>query len=136
MKRFACAQCGNCCRQSGDLRLLPEDVEKILAFFGMTFGQFCGQYDIRDVEKKLFFLNVRNGCPFLSGDSKCILQDAKPFFCANYIPFIDGASSPIYSVCRGIGQGKEWTEEEIHAVYQKMLSRLVIVHERSDSQWQ
>ena len=64
---------------------------------------------------------------FLTAENECQLQgDAKPFFCANYIPFVDNPGSKIYDVCHGIGKGREWTAEEVEAVYDKMMARLVI----------
>ena len=133
-KCFECAHCGNCCKQSGDLRLLPEDVEKILRHYGWTLDELNERYEFHGIEDKLYFIGIHNSCPFLTEDNLCELEgEDKPFFCANYIPFIDKEGSPIYQVCQGIGHGREWTDEEIKNVYDLMNSKLVIVHERSDA---
>ena len=129
--RFACARCGNCCRQSGNLRLLPEDLEKILKHYDITFEELNTRYTVTSVEDKLYFIEAHNHCPFLTEENLCELEgDDKPFFCANYIPFIDTPGSIIYRVCEGIGKGREWTEEEVKQVYDLMQSKLLITHRR------
>ena len=127
MKFFECARCGNCCRQGGDLRLLPEDVAKIAHHFGMEIDDIKARYGMTNIDEKLFFVHFESSCPFLTDDNKCTLQgDSKPFFCANYIPFVDSEGSPIYKVCHGIGKGREWSEEEISSIYNNLIEHLVI----------
>ena len=127
MKKFECVKCGNCCRQGGDLRLLPDDVTKIARYFGVDADELKKRYEIKNIDEKLFFIPFTEHCPFLSVSNKCILHGyAKPFFCANYIPFVDSAGSPIYDVCCGIGRGREWSGEEVNLIYNKLLAKLVI----------
>jgi len=133
MKRFECQQCGGCCRQNGDLRLLPEDIDKIASYFGISNEDMINRYNINNIDGKLYFIDTHGCCPFLAEDNKCSIQEAKPFFCAKYIPFVDTEGSKIYSVCEGIGKGKEWTEEEIQARYSEMLDKLVIIRTRGDA---
>lgn len=127
MMRFECAKCGGCCRQGGDLRLLPEDVEKLARHFGAGIDEIKMRYGMKSIDSELFFIPYNGNCPFLAADNRCELHgDAKPFFCANYVPFLDRKGSPIYKVCRGIGHGREWSDEEIAGIYEEMLERLVI----------
>lgn len=124
--RFECVQCGGCCRQSGALRLLRDDIERIADFLGFTVEAFCSEYEVEHIYGDLHFIELHDGCVFLR-DNRCTINAAKPFFCANYIPFVDNPGSPIYEVCQGIGQGREWTDTEIKERYDAMIDRLVIV---------
>ena len=127
MMKFECVRCGNCCRQGGDLRLLPEDVEKIADYFGVEVDEIKAKYDVKNIDEKLFFISFQNSCPFLTENNECKLNDGyKPFFCANYIPFVDNEGSPIYKVCAGIGHGREWSEDEVNSIYRKLIQHLVI----------
>lgn len=127
MRRFECVKCGNCCRQGGDLRLLPEDVEKIARYFNTEADNIKSIYNMNNIDEKLFFISFDNCCPFLTKENECVLNgEYKPFFCENYIPFVDNEGSLIYDVCQGIGQGKEWTNEEIKEIYNKLIEHLVI----------
>ena len=128
MKKFECVRCGNCCRQGGDLRLLPNDVEKIARYLSVEIDEVKNRYNMSNIDEKLFFIPFENHCPFLTEENDCILHgDFKPFFCANYVPFVDNEGSPIYRVCQGIGKGREWTDEEIKSVYDKLIENLVIM---------
>ena len=123
--RFECVQCGGCCRQSGALRLLEKDIDRIAEYLQLTVDEFCNKYDAKHIYKGLYYIDLHDGCVFLN-ENKCTINPAKPFFCGNYIPFVDNAGSPIYKVCQGIGQGKEWTDNEIKERYDRMIDQLVI----------
>lgn len=125
--KFKCTMCGNCCRQSGALRFLPEDIKRISAYLGISFDYFCERYNITNIQEKLYFIETTDDCLFLTKDNKCSINEVKPWFCSNYIPFVDNPGSPIYEMCEGIGQGREWTEAEVKQHYEDMIEKFVIV---------
>lgn len=123
--RFECQKCGNCCKLGGSIRFIKGDLHSISQHLGLSVAEFIDRYGIVGIEDKLFFMEV-DVCPFLTENDLCQIEEAKPFFCRNYIPFIDTPGSPIYAMCQGIGTGREWTEEEIRKRYDTMLEELVI----------
>lgn len=126
--RFECVKCGGCCKQNGALRLLyKEDIIEISKFLNLTVEEFCKQYNVQHIYKNLCFIEIHNECYFLDKNNNCTINPVKPFFCANYIPYIDNPGSPIYEVCRGLGLGRDWKQEEIEERYNKMIEKLVIV---------
>ena len=131
--RFECVRCGECCRQSGALRLLAEDIEDIAELLGLSAADFIEQYNVQHTYRNLYYIEIHDGCLWLNEDNTCAVEAAKPFFCRNYIPFVDNPGSPIYAVCRGIGKGKEWTEEEIQKRYDAMTDKLVVVVKDGDA---
>ena len=127
--RFECVQCGGCCRQSGALRMLKEDIERIADHLALDPADFCEQYEVKHTYGDLYYIEIHDDCLWLAEGNTCAVNEAKPFFCRNYIPYIDNPGSPIYEVCQGIGQGREWTEEEIRERYDLMLEKLVVKKE-------
>ena len=123
--KYECMECGACCRQRGALRFLPQDIERISDYKGLSFNEFCNEYNVTDIDGRLYFIETDEDCLFLDGN-KCSIEPVKPWFCANYIPFVDGPNSPIYEVCPGIGHGKDWSDEEIKAKYEAMIEKFVI----------
>lgn len=124
--KFECVHCGECCKQKGAFRFLKSDIERISSYLGLTFNGFCDKYKITNIQNQLYFMENFD-CIFLDKNNKCIINEVKPFFCKNYIPFIDNLNSPIYKICQGLGHGKDWTDEEIKERYNTMINNLVIV---------
>lgn len=125
--RFECVQCGGCCRQHGALRLLTEDIERMAEYLGLSADEFRERYGVQHIYKDLHYIELHDGCIFLTADDRCSINPAKPFFCENYIPYVDRPGTAIYQVCQGIGKGREWTEYEIQKRYDRMIEKLVIV---------
>ena len=125
--QFECVQCGNCCRQRGALRFLRSDVERISDYLGLTFEEFCDRYDVTTLQNELYFIETSGDCIFLDDENRCSVHEVKPFFCSNYIPFVDNPGTPIYGLCQGIGQGKNWTKGEIKKRYDAMLDKFIII---------
>lgn len=125
--KFECVKCGGCCKQSGALRFLRSDILRLSDFFNVSFENFCSMYKVEHVYGRLYFVEIHDGCVFLNSDNTCAINSVKPFFCSNYIPFVDNEDSPIYEICKGIGKGKDWSEKEIKERYDKMLKNLVVV---------
>lgn len=125
--KFECVKCGGCCKQNGALRLLVDDIERIAEFIGLTPEEFCRQYSVNHTYKNLYFIDIYDRCCFLDKNNNCKINSVKPFFCSNYIPYVDNPGSPIYKVCRGIGVGRDWNDEEINERYNEMIKKFVVV---------
>ncbi len=105
---FACQRCGNCCRHSGEVRLVNGEAESIAAMLGNDTQTFTARYTrLREDRHGLALLDNPDGsCIFLSSEalgndntfpmppkppppslhSLCHIQSAKPQQCRNF-PF-------------------------------------------------
>lgn len=80
---FQCQRCGSCCRRRGYVRLGADEVDRIAALLMMDVYAFTDAYTRLTHERGELSLNEREdgSCIFLSSDTTCEIQDAKPRQC-------------------------------------------------------
>ena len=120
--RFACTQCGNCCRNHGDyafVYLAEADVRAIAEHLGLARGEFLE----RHCERSDGWITLRMdapACPFLDSQQRCSIYAVRPMQCRTW-PFwtenLERAvwEGPVRSCCPGIGQGELVPATEIEA---------------------
>ena len=99
---FDCIQCGECCRNRGDILLNPFDVFRLCRKLEMNvndfFKKYCKLYTGENSKLPLARIDFRpiyglggevegTRCPFLSNRNGlyfCRVHDAKPFVCFSY----------------------------------------------------
>jgi hypothetical protein len=118
---FECARCGKCCRQSGDVFLSALDLRRLAESLGLSdaafFKTYCEVVDLRFVKRVSLVAKPGGGCVFL-GEKGCEVYEYRPLQCQSF-PFWPtnlGDSEEweqAAETCRGIGQGKLWSAEEI-----------------------
>ncbi len=86
LERFACTQCGQCCRVPGYVRITDADVERIAAFMGLDIATFTDQHTRLVPDRTgLALLEQPDGaCVHLSADGRCLLQPVKPEQCKGF----------------------------------------------------
>ena len=87
--RFKCQRCGNCCRWEGYVRLTPEEVDKIAAFFELTVPEFIETYTMLTKDRRGLSLieNDQGYCIFLTRAGTCQIQPVKPGQCEQFPNF-------------------------------------------------
>ncbi len=124
--KFSCIGCGHCCGGGvpGYVFLSWEDLERLAVYKGISQEQFLAEY-CRKVDMGTYYrvslCEKKNfDCIFLSGNG-CDVYEARPLQCRTY-PFwdfiVESSSSWLEESqeCPGIGQGKNYTQEEIEAI--------------------
>lgn len=82
---FACARCGACCRQAGEVRLRPDEIEPIARFLNMTAHEFAAAYtNLRPDRCGLILTETQNGACIFITDNLCRIQPVKPRQCRAY----------------------------------------------------
>lgn len=110
--RFACTQCGNCCRNHGDYNyvyLTPAEVAAIADHLGLPRKEFLTRHCV--LEEGWISLRMDEpACPFLQEDNRCAIYPVRPKQCATW-PFwsenLDEATwkGPVKDCCPGIDEG-------------------------------
>lgn len=89
---FVCAQCGNCCRGEGYVRIDPEDANRIASHLGISISKFKAQYTrppeagVKAEPDDLWLLDKPGPemeCIFLE-NNQCIIHEAKPVQCIGF----------------------------------------------------
>ncbi len=85
IKDFYCIQCQACCRQSGYVRLQPEEPDAIAALLGMDVYTFIEKYPrlTRDRQCLSLIEQPDGACIFLD-HTGCQIQAAKPAQCKSF----------------------------------------------------
>ena len=117
--KFACTQCGNCCRNHGDytyVYLSPREVSAIARHLGMARRAFLEAY-CKAEDGWVTLRMDAPACPFLSEENRCRIYPVRPAQCAAW-PFwkenLDRATwEEIQRDCPGIGQGELHSRAEI-----------------------
>lgn len=83
---FVCRRCGQCCRESGYVYLLEEDIDRIAAFLSMDSYAFTGRYTRLAADRKRLSLIEKSdeSCVFLNADGCCAIQSVKPMQCESF----------------------------------------------------
>ena len=89
---FLCAQCGNCCRGEGYVRITAAESEKIAQHLGLTIAEFADMYtrqpeiSSQSGHGDLWLLDKPGPemeCIFLE-DNRCRIHEAKPVQCIGF----------------------------------------------------
>jgi len=80
-----CAQCGNCCRWSGFIRIQPEEAEAIAGFMGLPILNFTERYTQLLPSRQGLSLNEAEdgACVFLESNA-CRIHNVKPRQCRDF----------------------------------------------------
>jgi Fe-S-cluster containining protein len=81
----ACAQCGACCRQPGDVHLRDDETEAIANFLRLTIHDFTAVYTcLRANRSGLVLAEASDGACIFLQNNLCRIQSVKPRQCRNY----------------------------------------------------
>jgi len=82
---IACARCGACCRQPGDVRLQDDETEAIARFLRLTIRDFTAAYTrLRANRSGLVLAEASDGACIFLQDNRCRIQSVKPRQCRDY----------------------------------------------------
>ena len=121
--RFACTQCGNCCRNHGEyayVNLGPRELEEIPRFLGISPQEFLQRHCSKEPGHFPTLRMDEPHCPFLDGQSRCAIYSVRPLQCRTW-PFWRSNleqkawEGPVSECCPGIGNGPLYPEQEIDA---------------------
>ena len=82
---YHCQRCTACCRLPGFVRLLPQELEPIADYLGISVEQFTSDYcDLLPSRTGLTLVSRSdNSCIFLEGNS-CKIHPVKPLQCRGF----------------------------------------------------
>ena len=121
--RFACTQCGNCCRNHGDyafVNLSPRDLAEIPAYLGISRDEFLARFCVKEPGTFPTLRMDAPQCPFLDERARCRIYPVRPMQCRTW-PFWrsnlvrevwEGA---VRERCPGSGIGPLYSRAEIEA---------------------
>lgn len=121
--RFACLACGECCRDHGEytfVYLVKEDISAMASALSLTLEEFWERYCVRQKDGLVHLQMSATRCPFLK-EGRCILYHARPKQCRTW-PFWNENLvektwfEEVLPFCRGAGQGKLFSQEEIESL--------------------
>lgn len=118
--KFACTQCGQCCKQPGFVLFDDEEQAKAAAFLNQELMAFRQRFLVELEEGWAIEVPEGEACPFLLDDA-CTIQPVKPKQCRTY-PFWPEISREWKTWlnesahCPGIGQGRAYSERERRAL--------------------
>ena len=121
--RFACTQCGNCCKNHGDytyVYLSDLDVERISAHLDLDRATFLGTYCTQE-EGWVSLRMDEPACPFLEADNRCAIYPVRPKQCATW-PFweenLEEATwkGSVKACCPGIDAGPLTPSDEVDRI--------------------
>lgn len=122
--RFACTQCGNCCRNHGDysfVNLAASELEQIPRFLGISTEEFLARYCSKEPGHFPTLRMDAPQCPFLDASARCTIYPVRPMQCRTW-PFwrsnLEQAvwEGPLRERCPGIDQGRHHSAQEIDAI--------------------
>ena len=85
LDNFKCIRCHACCRQSGYVRLHPDEPDAIAAFLNMDVYEFIDAYTVLTRDRECLSLTEQEdgACIFLD-DTGCRIQPVKPLQCKTF----------------------------------------------------
>ena len=122
--RFACTQCGNCCRNQGDyafVNLAARELDEIPRYLGISVGEFLARYCSKEPGHFPTLRMDAPQCPFLDEAARCTIYPVRPMQCRSW-PFWRSNleqrtwEGPLRERCPGIGQGKLHSAQEVDAI--------------------
>ncbi len=83
---FSCQRCGECCRTTGYVHLLPGDIDAIAELLQLDVVAFTDRYTrLTRGRAGLSLKEQKDGsCVFLSDDNRCRIEAAKPRQCRQF----------------------------------------------------
>ncbi len=108
--RFDCTSCGRCCRRTGVVAFLDDDVTRAASHLGLTEDAFRAKHLEHQDGHWFVDVYVEHPCHFLSTEGLCTIHEAKPLQCSSY-PFWPelfeemNAWDAEQTYCEGINQG-------------------------------
>lgn len=88
LARFACHQCGACCRGDGYVSLTHDDIVRISEHLGMEPADFLEEHahfdDPAHEWRLLDQLDELQSCIFLEADNTCRIHPVKPEQCVGF----------------------------------------------------
>jgi Fe-S-cluster containining protein len=122
--RFACTQCGNCCRNHGDyafVNLAARELEEIPRFLGISKQEFLARYCTKEAGHFPTLRMDAPRCPFLDAQSRCSIYSVRPMQCRTW-PFWRANLEPatwtgaLRSICPGIDSGPLHSADQADAL--------------------
>ena len=118
--RFACTQCGNCCRNHGAyayVYLAEADVRAIARHLKLSRARFLERYCKREDGWVTLRMDAP-ACPFLQADNRCGIYPVRPKQCATWPFWVENLKraaweGPVKDCCPGIGKGELRSAEEV-----------------------
>ena len=88
LSKFECQKCQVCCRQTGYVRLVRDEADKIANFLNMDVNEFIYHYTVLTDDRYGLSLkeNKDSSCIFLNPQKGCMIQKVKPVQCLEF-PF-------------------------------------------------
>lgn len=82
---YLCQQCGNCCRQPGEVILTGEEVAAIAAHLGLSIHEFTDTYtQLRRNRQGLTLIDQPDGACIFLRENRCAIQPVKPEQCRGF----------------------------------------------------
>lgn len=121
--RFACTQCGNCCRNQGQyafVNLSPRDLESIPAFLGISRAEFLERWCEKAPGCHPTLRMDQPACPFLDPESRCRIYPVRPMQCRTWPFWRSNLQREVWETqvrarCPGIGSGPLHGQQVIDA---------------------
>lgn len=76
-----CLDCANCCKTTSPI-FRDKDIQRLSKFLKIKPAEFENSYLTRDTDGLLMLKSAP--CPFLLGDNKCSVYEARPKACREY----------------------------------------------------
>jgi len=83
---FQCLRCGSCCCWPGDVRLSPEEQDRIAEYLQLTPEAFLSEYTRLTRDRRgLSLIDGEDGnCIFYQRGNGCLINDVKPHQCIGF----------------------------------------------------
>lgn len=122
--RFECQGTGRCCVSRdgyGYVYLTLDDRRRLARHLGLTTSQFTRRHCTR-TEGWFHLRDFDAACPFLAG-TRCTVYEGRPTQCRTWPFWPENMTAKIWNgeiatYCPGVGQGREWSREEIRELVQ------------------
>lgn len=85
LSRFKCFKCGACCRWSGSVLLVDDDIIRLSDFLEISDGEFLEKYtELAPNRRSLRLIDPPDmTCIFLEG-GRCVVYEARPQQCRDF----------------------------------------------------
>lgn len=112
MEKFRCQKCGNCCRVTGCVHLLIEEIEPLANHLGMATPEFINTYTTLAPDRRGLILKEHpdESCIMLDANGRCRVNPVKPIQCQTF-PFM-WTNSDSATTCPGLAALNNETSNE------------------------
>jgi len=114
-KVFECKRCGFCCEGESTVSLLPEEIERISEYLGLSREEFLKTYGVRK-DERIEMKTVNGHCIFYDEKERCCrVHPVKPDRCRQWPLHPSLLKDPenfeiIKSTCPGFEKGISWED--------------------------